>query len=177
MNTPAGAGLGKDVFRTIGERLLLRSQSIARMAKTEYSFEEWINWEAYAACTERPGWTVDPKPPYRAIVGSGVRDLADLKVTGSGKPVFVEIAIVHDGTSDKWKAKLDRDTDKLARLPPTAAERLQIIVAVSHSRSVRNASDWERWFGQLKCFQLGMPLCEAKPLLTGGELVVYGWAS
>lgn len=170
--------LAPDVFRTIASRLLERAEAIGRMATTGYSFEEWMNWEAFEACKEKADWEVAPKPPYGSGGTKGSRDLADLKVAAkSGNAVVVEIALVHESTYDKWQAKLDWDTEKLSSIPKNAAERLQIIVAVSHLRPVRKEEEWVKWFEKVACFKVETDLCEAKDLASGGEVVIYGWAS
>jgi hypothetical protein len=58
--------LAAKVFQTIARHLEARADAIALFAQARYSFEEWLNWEAFAACRANPAWTVAPKPCYRA---------------------------------------------------------------------------------------------------------------
>lgn len=167
----------KDVFLAVSARLVARSVDIGRMAATGYSFEEWVNWEAYLACDSVAGWKACPKPGYRHHGCPDTDDLADLSVeTESENSVIVEIAIVHDETGDKWKAKIDHDKDKLSTLPQDRATPLQILVAVSVNESVQVSAVWTRWLSQTSLFKERPPTFSAHvPLSTRGQLVVYGW--
>jgi hypothetical protein len=137
--------LAAAVFESIAAHLVSRADEIALFAQTRYSFEEWLNWEAFAACRARVGWTVAPKPCYSAHTDPGCKDYGDLLVTdkASNARVWIEIGLVHDGTGDKWIAKLDRDMEKLRQQFASSITPLQIIVLVSTS-TIRAAANWER---------------------------------
>ena len=106
------------VFDTIVQRFCEKAPEIAKFANTGYSFEEWLNWEAYAACVAKPGWSVAPRPAYAKLSQEPCRDFGDLLISEHepSRQTLVEIALVHDWTNgNKWREKIDWDTKKLAR--------------------------------------------------------------
>jgi hypothetical protein len=95
--------------------------------------------------------------------------------THDGVSVLVEIGLVHDGTGDKWRAKLDWDMEKLRRPLPAKVSSLQIIVLVSTS-AIRAADDWDRWLARLNCWSRRNCAELVTALPPAGEMVIRGWA-
>ena len=166
--------LGEDVFRVIVARFQQGVGDIARFAATGYSFEEWLNWEAFAACSANPRWRAQPKPSYCSLGLAGCKDFGNLLVADADKKVLVEIGLVHDGTGDKWQPKLDRDVQKLAR-PLAGIAPLQIIVLVSKS-GIEESKSWQRWLAKVPCWGRNTDLAVTIPLSpTGVVMVPAGW--
>jgi hypothetical protein len=81
----------EQIFKAICKHLFGQSDAVRLFAATGYSFEEWCNWEAFAAC-KLEGWTVTPKPRYSKFGGTS-RGLGDLSVSVDDETVFVEIGL------------------------------------------------------------------------------------
>jgi hypothetical protein len=168
----------KEIFDRINTRLVTRRQDMLLMALTGYSFEEWINWEAFLACREASdGSRVDPKPGYRATDLADTGEAADLLVGAvEGPKVVVEVALVHDETLDKWKDKIDYDQEKLSRVPKSKAATLQLVIAVSTKGSIVGNPVWETWFAKTRRFAATRPTFQSTtPIPEGGQYVIFGW--
>ena len=163
------------MFEVIATRLASRNAEISYFTATRYSFEEWLNWEAFAACAAITGWQAKPKPRYCDLGVSDCKDFGDLSVTERGSVVLVEVGLVHDGTHDKWRDKLDWDVQKLAR-PLNNVQSLHVVVLVSDS-NIETSDTWQRWLGKVPCW--GRPdALEAKcPLASQGQMMIRGWTS
>lgn len=167
--------LASRVFRTIVRRFRDRATEIAAFTKTGWSFEEWLNWEAYAACSLVRGWECDARPRYiRLGDHPSCTGFGDLLVTEGEGCVLIEVGLVHDGTGDKWRAKLDRDMDKLARPLKRGINTLQVIVLVSSQIAI--AERWQSWLEKCSCWR-PTQLAESENLPGGGEIVIRGWAA
>src|SRR4051794_1530767 len=81
------------VFQAIVGRYQRRADEIAQFVTTKYSFEDWLNWEAFAACAANAGWRVSPKPSYCALGVEDCKDFGDLLVDVGGNKVLVEIGL------------------------------------------------------------------------------------
>jgi hypothetical protein len=161
------------VFQAIADRFTSRSADLARFAETRYSFEEWCNWEAYAAAVAA-GWTASARPRYCKLSDLTCRDYGDLLVSLNGHRVLVEIGLVHDGTGDKWRAKLDWDMQKLARPVYEGVIPLQIIVLVS-TKHISTADIWQRWLAKVPCWVRPTDLVHDAPLPPNGQMIIRGW--
>jgi|GEM_PF-6958573 len=75
--------LAARAFAAIAERCSVRSKDIARFTASQYSFEEWVNWEAFGACAEVREWEVHPKPRYCNLGVTDCKDLGDLLINPS----------------------------------------------------------------------------------------------
>jgi len=67
--------LARTVFDAIADRFEGRAADIAGFVQTGYSFEEWLNWEAFAACHQRNSrnagqdyWALYWMPPLRIFL-------------------------------------------------------------------------------------------------------------
>lgn len=164
------------VFAVITRRLVAKADDLCVLAATTYSFEEWVNWEALLACF-REGWIVDPKPAYRSIhEGEAERELGDLLVMDRAKQsrILVEVAVVHDYTSEKWIGKIDNDTQKLDRAAHSGLCGLQLVVAASTKRITGNPK-WEQWLARTARWRAVPPHADGCDLPGSGQLSLWGW--
>lgn len=164
-----------EVFEVIATHLAARSQDLAVLAETGYSFEEWLNWEAYLACV-REGWKPQPRPAYRSLMEPGAsREFRDLLVgEASGRPLLIETAVLHDETSDKWIQKIDWDSDKLRRAAETGVAGLQLVVAASKGR-ISNNPKWQEWLARTVLWRMLPTMSRTFDLELKGELSIWGW--
>jgi hypothetical protein len=167
--------LAEEVFRAIAKRYGQRADDIARFAGAKYSFEEWLNWEAFAACSTVNEWEARPKPSYCTLGVEDCKDYGDLLVTNGSEAVLVEIGLVHDGTGNKWRAKLAWDVEKLAR-PMSAISPLHVIVLASVA-DIENADNWQRWLAKVQCWSRPTSLTASVVLPPHGAMVIRGWTS
>lgn len=165
------------VFAVIAERFRDRAGDIATFAQTAYSFEEWCNWEALAACNTVRGWRVQPKPRYRDCGADGRKWLGDLLITDGDQHVLVEIGLVHDGTGPKWLAKLDNDMEKLKCRLHDGFATLQLIVLASWHDDIELTESWTSWLNRLKCWRRETQLNLVARLGDEGRLIVRGWSA
>lgn len=165
--------LTTSVFDVIAQRFRSRADEIAGFARTRYSFEEWLNWEAFAACSENPAWQVKPKPSYCDLGISDCKDYGDLLVGTGETKVLVEVGLVHDGTGGTWPAKLAKDVQKLAR-PLTGVSALHMIVVASAS-DIETLKGWGRWLGKVACWGRQTNLAMSVQLPPGGTMLIRGW--
>ncbi len=160
-----------EVFHTVAACLVQDAESLIRMAATGYSFEEWVNWNAFLVCHRRWGGNTAPKPGYRYFELADTAEMADLWVqTPHGEKVIVEVGLVHDHTSDKWIEKLAYDRKKLEAARADSLQRLQLVVLVSAKEAVVDDEKWEAW--------LRRALPEPADLnvhALDGQVAVRGW--
>ncbi|MHC4416145.1 MAG: hypothetical protein ACYS0G_12760 [Planctomycetota bacterium] len=169
-------GFAAQVFDVIADRLGERSETVALFTETGCSFEQWCTWEGLAAC-RGAGWTVRPRPPYAEVGVAGSRESADLLVfdPASGRTVLLELAIVHDWSTNKWIDTLNGDTDKLSRPLTGGIVGLQLIVAVSLASPIDVNPTWRGWLGMSNIWNEPTELKRAMRLGPVGQMVLQGW--
>lgn len=169
--------LAKEVFDVIGQRYLSRADDIALCDETEYSFENWCQWEAIIACKRVNGWKVRPKPRYGELGILDCDDEGDLLVTDPNRDlhVLVELGLVHGATGNKWLSKLDKDTEKVGRKFRDNVVALQLILCTSIIHVIETAQVWQSWLAKLRCWSHKTDLCFAAPLPPSGQMVLRGW--
>lgn len=168
--------LANAVFGAIAARFDSRSDDIALIAETQYSFEEWCNWEAFIAC-KKEGWRVTPRPQYKKLGLPGVEDFGDLLIGDDylKSEVLVEVGVVHSGTGDKWISKLNNDTAKVMRALRDGVIPLQLILAVSIRNKIEVCRVWQDWLSRIDCWCLPTSLQQVTPLPPQGQMVLRGW--
>lgn len=171
--TAPSDALAAKVFHAVAGRYQGRADDLARFTATRYSFEEWLNWEAFAACCQFSEWQVQPKPSYCALGVGGCKDHGDLLVVADGQKVLVEIGLAHDGTGHKWRAKFDWDARKLAR-PLAEVVPLHVIVLVSES-DIEASGIWQRWLTKVPCWHRPSTLAASASLPPSGAILIRGW--
>lgn len=173
---PTNDGIVAQVFGSIATRFDLRRNDIAKFASTSYSFEEWLNWEAFLACSEHVGWTAFPKYQYKHAGIENCTSFADLLVSCQDmeSSVLVEIKLAHDWTKDDYLTKIDNDRVKLAREFKKGIIPLQIIVSVSVGK-IESHPIWENWFARSSCLQRPTELNRIVILPPSGEMIIRGW--
>jgi hypothetical protein len=130
---------GQTVFEICCGRLRERAADVERMVRTEYSFEEWWNWECYLACQAVWPRTM-PKPPYNQKLG-------DLCVSSEGyADLIIEQKTLHSGIGhrDCWKNKLGEDVVKL-KCVSSPAEGWLYLLFTSVKSDPRKDSSWQQW--------------------------------
>jgi hypothetical protein len=169
------AALAEEVFEAISRHLRSRTEDLARFTGTQYSFEEWCNWEAFAVCSRRAAWTCNPKPRYAHLGVDKSRDFGDLLVEerSTGRKVVVEIGIVHDGTTNKWREKLAHDRAKLGRIQPENAVPLQIVIVTKAGGSIESTPG--SWLSKISFWNQPPYLEFRAPLPPNGEMLMRGW--
>lgn len=115
-------------IKVIADAWQAQSAKILAYASTGYSFEEWLNWEAYYAC--KASYSPDAKPNYSAYGVAGSLQKADLFLKPNGqRKILIEIGLVHDETShSKWQEKLTNDQAKLRKVPARDYSRIQVVL-------------------------------------------------
>jgi hypothetical protein len=164
--------LAQKAFEAICLTLSHRVNDIEVFAETGYSFEEWCNWEAYAACQTIPNCNVCPKPRYCDFGVEDCRDFADLSISNSNnEAVLIEIALVHDNTQNKWLDKLRGDQTKLERACEKCSQTLRVIVLVSTKAAIENAPAWKDWRGPSTSLSVSVKLKAQGQMLIKGFVV------
>ena len=164
------------VFRCVAERYAGKAKEIGWMVETQNSFEEWLGWEAWLACTENFDWNVYAKPQYSRF-GLPGKEAGDWLVEdASGNKLLVELGLIHDGTGPaEWSTKCDNDREKLLRVTDKTAG-LHLVLATSrlHSDIARSEKWLERW-SRMQCCSIATPYCVETPLPELGQIVLKGW--
>jgi hypothetical protein len=172
----AAGGFAAEVFGVVADRLGRRCDAIALFAQTAGSWEGWCTWEAFAACREA-AWTAQPQPPYAEVGVAGSRDRADLLVfdPASGRRVLMELAVVHDWTTNKWIDALNGDTERLRRSAAVGTVGLQVILAASLDSPIDVNPKWQGWLGMSDIWTRPTDLKRALQLGAVGQMVLRGW--
>jgi hypothetical protein len=172
----AAGGFAAEVFGVVADRLGRRCDAIALFAQTAGSWEGWCTWEAFAACREAV-WTAQPQPPYAEVGVAGSRDRADLLVfdPASGRRVLMELAVVHDWTTNKWIDALNGDTERLRRSAAVGTVGLQVILAASLDSPIDVNPKWQGWLGMSDIWTRPTDLKRALQLGAVGQMVLRGW--
>ena len=155
-------------IRSIAKQWQSRQEDIRSFAETKYSFEEWLNWEAFCACKSQH-LKVTPKPTYPRS-----QKQADLRIELDGKKfIWIEIALVHDGTiKRKWLEKLKHDQQKLRRIKPQQDHLIQLIVVAC--RNEANLTWWqEKGFPRLKQQIEVLPPLRIWPTKPQGSILAW----
>ncbi|MHC4081700.1 MAG: hypothetical protein ACYS15_05885 [Planctomycetota bacterium] len=173
----AAGGFAAEVFGVLAQRLGQRSEAIALFAQTGGSWNEWCTWEVLAACREA-AWTTQPQPPYADVGVAGSRDRADLLVFDptSGRRVLLELAVIHDWTTNKWIDTLNGDTERLRRAAAVGVVGLQVILAASLDSPIDVNPKWQGWLSMSEIWTRPTKLRQALQLGTVGQMVIQGWA-
>lgn len=162
------------VFDAITNRFTTRADEIARFTASGYSFEEWLNWEAFSACASIPNVKVAPKPPYSTLGLRCSQDKGDLLVVSDECCVLVEIGLVHDETSSKWRLKLNLDADKLTRrLERTSTLRIVVLASIG---SITDSKAWANWLAKVSSWNEPGGEMRIVRLPPNGQMAVRGWA-
>jgi hypothetical protein len=89
--------------------------------------------------------------------------------------VLVELAVIHDWTTNKWIDKLDGDTDRLTRTLDADIVPLQMVLVASATSKVGVNQKWPRWLELSRIWMHPTDLVREMPLGAGGELTVHAW--
>jgi hypothetical protein len=172
----AEGGFAAEVFGVVADRLAGRSEAIALFAETGGSWEDWCTWEAFAACRAAT-WTVQPQPRYADVGVAGSRELADLLVFDPtrGHRVLLELAVVHDWTTNKWIDALNGDTERLRRSAAAGVMGLQMILAASLDCPIDVNPKWQGWLSMSHIWKQPTDLRQAHQLGSVGQMVLQGW--
>jgi hypothetical protein len=172
----AAGSFAAEVFAVLAQRLGQRSEAIAQFAESGGSWEEWCTWEVFAACREA-AWTAQPQPPYAQVGVAGSRDRADLLVFDptSGRRVLLELAVIHDWTTNKWIDALNGDTDRLRRAAAVGVVGLQVILAAALDSPIDVNPKWQGWLSMSEIWSRPTELRQALELGAVGQMVIQGW--
>ena len=168
--------LGGAIFAVAADRLADRAGDAALFTETGRDWQAWLTWELLAACIGA-GWAAEPHPPYTRVGIAGSRDLADLLVfdPATGRRVVIELAIVHDWTTNKWIADLNGDTDRLRKAASVGVVGLQLIVAASLTSAVELNETGRAWLAMSDAWTVPTKLERAVPMGSVGQVLVRGW--
>ena len=165
-----------EILATILEHHKQHLSQISQFTRTGYSFEEWLNWQAYWACSQKKGWKSSPKPEYNAVGFKTSKSQADLlvEITGQAKAI-IEFGLVHDWTQSHWRDKLEADRKKLK--PPFAEGFLPVqVVYVTSRTDFRQLDDWTRWLNKISFWNQPAILNAATPFPDGGIFLMKAWS-
>lgn len=169
-----------EVFEKVVSILLARRQDIHQMARTENSFEEWINWQLWLDLQQINDGTTFSRESKYPMPPSKKPPRADLLIWNADESkILIEVALVHDGNRNKkWRNKIDGDAWKLKRYSQRNVTKLQLVIALSAKGQVLAKSAWSGWFKQINLFSRIPPTFEKSEALgPQGQLVIFGWAS
>ena len=170
------AALSSAVFTVAADRLADRAGQVACFTQTGRSCEAWCTWEVLDGCLAA-GWTATPQPAYAEVGVAGSRDLADLLVfdPATGRSVLVELAIIHDWTTNKWIADLNCATERLQRAASVGVIGLQLNMAVSLASPVEVNATWRGWLEMSEIWKRPTKLKRAMPLGAVGQMLIHAW--
>ncbi|MDA8232384.1 MAG: hypothetical protein M0006_13690 [Magnetospirillum sp.] len=160
----------KEVFDMI-VGCLRDSRTFPTIAESDGSFENWILWEAYAACTTR-GHKCSVTPRYQDSNKRG--DLLVRRV--DGHDIMIEFKIIGDCTQDKYIHAINDDYRKLESLATgiEPCRGLLIVVMTSPIGNILKRPSWTDWLPRLEFW--------VKPSLKyqfyfgkQGQALIYGW--
>lgn len=168
--------IARRIFDLIADTLR-DNPSFPAIVASEGSFEQWINWEAYAACVAA-GWTCKGQPRYSECGGS-TSLTGDLLVRDTNHPpLMIEVKIVGDYTLDKYLAQIERDQTKLQTLKAqgkTGLRCLLILVLYSMDGNIKERPSWTEWLKRLGFWQTKGLGPRAITIQETGQVLLYGW--
>ena len=166
----------RDVFDTIADHVSGRANEIALFLEPGVSFEQWCIWEAFVACRAK-SWLVKPEVSYSEVGLMGSPESADLLVSdpARGDRVLIELALIHDWTTNRWIASLDHDTDNLEKSLTGGHTPLQIIFAASLMSAITVNQTWNTWLAMTSIWCRSTDLERAIPLGATGQGLLKGW--
>ncbi|MHB0775414.1 hypothetical protein [Halomonas sp. WWR20] len=155
-----------------------KAAELQSFVRTGYSFEEWFNWELFHALQVSESG-LQPKPSYRHLANlDSSRKTGDVFFTKEDHGYIVEVALVHDYTSDnKWRAKVHQDRDHLLTLKEVErVTPIQLLLLVSNHNDMEASSDWMNWLESLHFWNDPKALEVKIRLPQQGQAWIVGWA-
>ena len=147
---------------------------IAQYTHTGYSFEEWLNWEAFWACHKK-GWKSSPKPEYKAVGFKNSKYQADLLVDSLQiKKTLIEFGLVHDCTQSHWRDKLGTDRKKLEAPYADTFWPIQVVYVTSRY-DFRKLENWTDWLNKISFWNQPAIFNQALTLPEGGVFLMKAW--
>jgi hypothetical protein len=163
-----------DVLTAIADHLGNATERLSAFAVTGYSFEEWLNWEAYWACRAR-GFACSPKPECRASGFKDSKHQADLMMTlASGERAIVECGLIHDCTQSHWRKKLEADRRKLEPPHGDGFIPLQLVFVTSQYDFLRLAN-WTRWLERISFWNSPAVFRREIAFKPSGTFLMQAW--
>jgi hypothetical protein len=160
-------------FEAVYDHFSARTRSLQRIVETKYSFEEWVNWEVFLACSNAGFSKVTPRPTYRRCGAVACKSLGDILLEGGSEKVLVEIGLLHDSTGGKWLDKLEEDRKKLSQPFALGVVPVHVIICASRG-NVCNDSVWTEWLKRLSFWS--QPRCFERLLnLEPGTALFRAW--
>ncbi|MGE4278604.1 MAG: hypothetical protein AB7G62_03390 [Magnetospirillum sp.] len=164
------------IFDLIGDALQ-NNPSFPFIVASNGSFEQWINWEAYAACVAA-GWDCRAQPRYKLCGGSSSLT-GDLLVRDpTGRPLMIETKLVGDYTLNKYLAEIESDKTKLETLKaqgPGNLRCLLILVLYSMDGEISKRPSWTEWLDRLGFWKKHHHGPRTIPIKDRGQVLLYGW--
>ena len=166
--------LAQRVFKVVADRYMERAADIALFTKTGFSFAEWLNWEAFAACQRIKRWHAKPRPRYHSF-NIKCQGFGDLWVEEGDERVLAEIGLVHvhQRTHDGWQSKLNSNMAKLTQSVSRVIP-LYIIVLVSRF-DIDDTDVWDKRLSKVESWTRPTRLNAIVRLSGGGRMVIRGW--
>ncbi|WP_370678499.1 hypothetical protein [Comamonas sp. GB3 AK4-5] len=174
------------VVDILGPWFLRKSDLLHAFSHSGASFEEWLNWELFAAflraghaCEGRPHYGNLGQHPMPAIMG----DLLSTCPHSQGR-YLMEMALVGSGTQNKWRAKIQRDHEKLLQLDAAPSldplHKVQLVfLAAADDTGI--CQKWDDWLQKIPFYGQGaadsqylIPLRHSS-IPTQGEAVLMAW--
>lgn len=155
-----------------------KAAELQSFVETGYSFEEWFNWELFYALKASES-DIQPKPSYRhrAQLEDSCKT-GDVSFTKDGLFYIVEVALVHDYTSEgKWRDKVHDDRGHLLTLKQQEnVVPIQLLLLVSDYDSLGESPSWTNWLQSLKFWNDPKDIDVKIRLPQKGVACIVGWA-
>lgn len=158
------------------------TERLGALVKAGVSFEDWLNAGFIRACN-RPGEMVavgeasyvglteeDQEEP----IGKERLDLFAVRLA-DGASVFIECAVVHRNTQDKWRAKIAWDAEKLRRIARADVLKMVVVYCCSVKDDVLMDPTWTDWFERIDFGDVEKLPPLSFPIGHGGQFALIAW--
>ncbi|WP_149651310.1 hypothetical protein [Azospirillum argentinense] len=184
------AEMKPDQKRSLAEELLRNAIGHFEANKAELerrvalgaSFEDWLNARFMRACNRLGEMMAVTEAAYAGLTddnweGPISRERLDLFAVRllDGVPAFVECAIVHRTTHDKWRAKIAWDAEKLRRIDRDDVLKMVVVYCCSVAQDVLTDPTWTEWIDGIEFGAVEKLPPLSFPIGNGGQFALMAW--
>ncbi len=165
-----------EVLAHIKDGFKKNHNKIISFSGTDYSYEEWLNWEIFDILN-KAGIRCTPKPSYKRY-GEAINDRYQADIYGHDNErdfqFIMEVALVGDATQSKWIKKIERDREKLTGFTPEnkRTKKYQLVILSANYQNL--LSEWDYWLSKLNFWSNSKPATQVHSTKIG-EVVICGW--
>lgn len=174
--------LAVDLLRNALGHFEANRKKLEVLVKEGGSFEDWLNAGFIHACNRPSEMVAVGEASYVGLTRDGqggpiTKERLDLFAVrlADGASAFIECAIVHRNTLDKWRAKIAWDAEKLRRIARGDVLKMVVVYCCSVEDNVLADPTWTDWFDKIEFGDVEKFPPLSFPIGRGGQFALAAW--